>query len=283
MNPAKHRILFLGQKPFGEAAWRYIKDCSSSGLRVVAVCTNIDSSRVWWESNGVYSDHGNVSVVDNNIRNTDLLLRLIKEKRINTILSVQHPWILSREILDAVDYNAINFHNARLPQYKGYNAVNHAILNRDKEFVCTAHWMDDVVDEGELVYEASFKLREDETAVSLYAKSFHAGMLLFKKVLHLLIEGQLLPRKKVDMTGGRFYSRKSIEAMREIKSMDELEVKSRAFYFPPFEPAFNTTGDSKIYCLPQKGLELMRAGMGWNLEVLHHFIRATEDSVIKVF
>jgi methionyl-tRNA formyltransferase len=201
-----------------------------------------------------------------------MLVDTIKRYRVDTILCVQHSWILSSEVLAAVDYNALNFHNAKLPEYRGYNAVNHAILNRDEQFTCTAHWMTDKVDQGDIAYEVVLNISCDENALSLYAKCYHAGLLLFDKVLSDLCNLHSIPHRS--MVGQeRFYSRYSIDNLREIKDLYELDVKSRAFYLPPFEPAFVLIKGRKVYVLPE-----ILPNLGFkvgNLKMLAQAVKAT--------
>jgi len=267
------KVLFLGQNWFGEAAWRRLRLFENKTLKVVAVCSNSSSQTPWWRSNKIFESAGNIPFIENGHRNDQMLLDAIKKYSADTILCVQHPWILSVDVLASVNYNALNFHNAKLPEYRGYNAVNHAILNRDEQFTCTAHWMVDKVDQGDAAYEAVFKISEDETALSLYAKCYHGGLNLFDKVLSDLGNFHSIPHRP--MKGkGRFYSRHSIDTLREIKGLHELDVKSRAFFIPPFEPAFIPVNDRRVYVLPQTLINLgFKLG---SLDVLAEAIRGTE-------
>ena len=252
------KILFLGQKPVAEFAWDRLRRNEGSGYKLAAVCSNSQAETVWWHSNRIYALRGHVPFIDNSDRNEDLLVAAILKYSIDTIICMQHSWILSKEVLARVNYNALNFHNAKLPEYRGYNAVNHAVLNRDTQFTCTAHWMTDEVDRGEIALEAVFEIAPNDTAVSLYAKSHFASLRLFDQVLLLLANGRAVPRRP--MVGeGRFYGRKSIEPLREIRDIsgDEAELKARAFFFPPFEPAFLRRGAEKLYVLPGR---LIRTG-----------------------
>jgi methionyl-tRNA formyltransferase len=251
------RVLFMGQKYLGEAAWNRLRQTEGNGYQIVAVCSNRSAEVVWWRSNRIFKSLGELPFVDNHVRNEELLLDIIHQYQVDTVLAVQHPWILSHDILAAVNYNVLNFHNAKLPGYRGYNAVNHAILNRDQRFTCTVHWMADAVDKGDIAFEATFDISPTETAISLYAKCHHAGLRLFDKVLLYLDKMEMIPRRPI-VGAGRFYPRKSIEALREIKNplSDEAEIKSRAFFLPPFEPAFIWNNDRKLYILPEHCLEL---------------------------
>ena len=245
------RVLFLGQKLFGEEAWEILKAAAGTGYRVAAVCSNKSPDDVWWHSNRIFETCGEIPFIDNRARNEDLIQQAIVTHGIDTLLCVQHPWILSGKILERVAYSALNFHNAKLPDYQGYNAINHAILNGDKRFTCTAHWMTEDVDRGDCALEATFEIDPTETAISLYAKSHLAGLRLFSEVVARLNKNRTIPHRKYESTG-QFYARNSIAALREIKAplSQEAEIKSRAFFFPPFEPAFFKPGTAKLYVLP---------------------------------
>lgn len=244
-------MLFLGQKPFGEAAWTRLREAAGGGLAIVGVMTNTRPDQGWWGTCGVMASRGDVPVIDNAKRNTEALLALIAENRPDTILSVQHPWILPPEVPAAVGYRAINFHNARLPDYRGHNAVNHALLAGDTEFTCTAHWMVDEVDSGDIAFECSFSIAADETALSLYGKAVQAGLRVFDAVLRCLLEGQPIPRRPA-RPGGRLFPRHSTASLRRIEDpgLPEMDTKARAFFFPPFEPAYVEQHGRRVYVLP---------------------------------
>lgn len=247
-----HRILFLGQKPFAEAAWRRLESAEGDRLRVAAVVTNVDAGRVWWGTNQIAREARGRSVIDNAERNVDELLEIVECHDVNLILSVQHPWILPPRVLERVGYQALNFHNAALPAYKGYNAVNHAILAGDQSFTCTVHWMADEVDAGDVAFECSFPIQRSDTALTVYAKAHHAGLRLFDEVLGCLRDGRVPPRRPCP-PGGHFHRRSSIVPLRDVSddSTDQIELKARAFYFPPFEPAYFRRSGTKVYLVPE--------------------------------
>jgi methionyl-tRNA formyltransferase len=275
---ADYRILFLGQKPFGEAAWEVLRKVAGGVLEASAIATNARSEDVWWKSNAIFNTNAGIPCVDNRTRNNAWLLKAIELHKINFILSVQHSWILPKPVLQAVEYRAINFHNAKLPRYRGYNAVNHAILNGDREFACTAHWMVDEVDQGEVALEGVFDIAPEDTALSLYAKCHHVGLALFKTVLAALTSGKALPHRRLEGPEG-FYPRDSIAPLRKVMdaASPELELKARAFYFPPFEPAYLVRDQRKIYLLPEVALE--EAGELRSLRPLHKAIQRWKEQV----
>lgn len=258
------RVLFLGQKAIGERCFDLLE---ASSLEVRGVSSNT-SQDVWWGTNGIYQKARNRSIpfiatdrpseqipyTAGDKNHTKEMLELIFTEKIDLILSVQHPWILPKSVLEAVNHKAYNLHNAKLPEYKGYNAVNHSILNGEKRHFSTVHKMVEEVDAGDLVMERSTEIYPEDTALSLYDKTGITCEQMFAKFMEWLERNWLLPATP-QKGESHFYPRNSLDKEREINNPvcgEELDPKSRAFYFPPFEPAFiRMFGGAKHYVLPE--------------------------------
>jgi methionyl-tRNA formyltransferase len=183
-----------------------------------------------------------------------VILRAIREYNIDIIFSIHYPWVLSSEVLGAVNHRAFNVHNAKIPDYKGFNMLSHVILNQDKTATTTIHYMYGDVDMGDIIFEETVDVSLDETAISLYYKINNAVKVNFLRFLDYLISGKELPRKPV-VGYGRFYPKNVIDELKEIKDpsdTNEMSLKSRAFYCPPFEPAYYIDNGVKIYVTPER-------------------------------
>ena len=192
-----------------------------------------------------------INFVSNNSRNESEILRLIEREQINILLSVQHKWILSEKILNKFGGYSFNFHNAKLPDYKGYNSLSHSIFHGDSEYFMTIHRIESEVDAGDIVMESSIEISKNETALSLYKKTTTEVKTLFAKFLNRLKENTL--EYKTQKGAGRFYKKSSLEELRKLDlSKDNLYLNRaiRALYFPPYEPAYFILNDQKVYCLP---------------------------------
>ena len=248
-----NKILFLGQKKIGEYAFKLLLNSQNDQLKVMAACSNINTD-IWWKSNEIYKlcQRANIAFVSNSDKNESQLKKIIEKLSIDTIISVQHPWIISKQLLEIPKYKAFNLHNAKLPDYKGCNAVNHAILNREKVYTSTIHWMLPKVDTGPIAYENTFEIPHNVTAQKLYIMAEKAGLKIFEKLIQNLSRNLEIP-KKYFLSKGRYYTRKSIESLREIKNLNdplEIQLKARAFFFPPFEPAYFIIEKNKYFVLP---------------------------------
>lgn len=247
-------IMYMGQKPIGELCFRQLVSMKGEKLNIKALVSNQSRDKVWWKTNNIYKYalENQIPFIDNEARNFDKIIELIKEKEINFIISVGHNWIISEDILALVNYKAVNLHLAKLPEYQGNFTFNHAILNGEKEYGVTLHWMQREVDEGDYLFIPVFPIEENDTAFSLYNKSLDEGQKVFHVFIEYLLNDKELPRKK--MAGKKcFYDRHSLDGLREIENVNDIKLlkrKSNAFYFPPFENAYVKIDGKKYYVIP---------------------------------
>ncbi len=247
--------VFLGQKPIGERCFARLRACAGR-IRLVGAVSNIgsDAPYNWWKSDAIHRAcmRDGIPFVSNERRNEEALAELIGAHGANAIISVQHPWILSAAILKLVGFRAFNLHNAKLPDYRGYNSISHAILNGDQTYTSTIHWMAETVDTGDIAFEETVAIESDDTARSLYDRACAAGERGFERLIDHLQRGADIPR--VPIAGeGRFFGRRSLDALREVVDPGdprEVDRKTRAFHFPPFEPAYCTVDGARRYLIP---------------------------------
>lgn len=247
------RILFLGQKPIGEKCFNIVLDQQCDALKICGAVSNITDNK-WWKSARIYeqSKKHNIGFISNEARNNEQILDLIIKEEINTIISVQHEWILPKRIIEAVNGSAFNLHMAKLPEYKGYNACSFAIINGDKDFYTTIHIMAEDVDAGDIVIEESVRITSDETARTLYEKISDLSLICFDRLVTLLKNNEPIPTKP--MVGeSRFYNRNDLEKIKNITDFSDLEKVGRivrACTFSGFEPSYFYCGDIKYYISP---------------------------------
>jgi methionyl-tRNA formyltransferase len=246
-NTKRKKVLFLGQKPLGEGCFHILEDYKQ--LDIVGAVSNVDIDKTWWKTNKIYSccKEKNIPFIENSRRNEESIRSLIQETDADVLLSIQHPWILSPSLLKLVNYNALNLHMAKLPDYKGWNGFSHAILNEDNEYYITLHWISDDLDGGDYAYETAFAITAEDTALSLYHKGLGVSFQMFLKMLADLTAAKVprFPQK----TGGKLYGRNSLEIYKYIP-VEELAEKGnkiiRALYFPPYSPPYTILNELRV-------------------------------------
>mgnify|MGYP003640571627 CR=1 FL=1 len=252
-------IIFLGSKSLGEACFDYLlKSLNGDKYKICCASSNQDSSNVWWHTNSIYQiiteERPDIDFIPMDEKNLEVLSQKITEHEIDMIISVQYNWIIPDQILKMVSHNAINLHNAKLPEYKGFNAVNMHILNDETVYTSTLHWMIEDVDAGEIAYEREFPIAPNVDATQLYEMALMNAVEMFKEFVEDLNSEGPLPRK--EMKGdSKFYSRKTLQrkVITDTDSLDTVTKKSRAFSFSDFEPAYFEFNEVKYYVIPETG------------------------------
>lgn len=265
-KPAPHgpwRVMFLGQGPLAEFAYGRLLDLAAAAeLDVVVTCSNPCGVGTWWGTSRIReaaSAHSTL-FVPNERRNDQVLEKVSVEQSVNCVISVGHPWLVSERVLGRTDrVAAFNLHNAPLPRYGGFNTGSHAILEGATDFGSTLHWMEPEADAGPIAFMESFPIPDGATARALHFLTLEAGRRLFGQLVDCLVRDRLPPRVPMNARP-TIYPRAALSEHREIFDMAndvEVDRKSRAFWFPPFEPAFSRTLGRKYYVVPSEGLSHM--------------------------
>lgn len=192
-------------------------------------------------------------MLDASARNDDGIAAMIAASGADMLISVQYGWILPEKVLVQVGGRAVNLHNAKLPDYRGHNALSHEILNQESTHVVTLHWIAPVVDRGFRCLEVGVPILPTDTAQSLYQKALPAAVGLFSEFVEQYEE--LMGRPRVPIEGeGRWYGKYAIGALKQISPEADMETiarTARAFWFPPHEPAYILRDEKRYYIVPQ--------------------------------
>ena len=79
---------------------------------------------------------------------------------LDVIFSIVNEYILPDSLLEYPKIGAINYHNSPLPKYAGLYATSWAILNNEKEYAVTWHWMQSTIDTGDILKQPRFLIDE---------------------------------------------------------------------------------------------------------------------------
>lgn len=102
------------------------------------------------------------------------------------IISVHFPYIYPRSVLDIPEHGVINLHPAYLPFNRGWHTPTWAIYD-DTPYGATLHFMNEDVDEGDIIDRVEVVKRPDDTANDLYQKALKVEKGLFKKCWNDLV------------------------------------------------------------------------------------------------
>lgn len=251
------RMIFLGNR---RIAWEILKILSSDAYQSrFEICAIVTDERIWREYMFL-NPYGNALYIPSHSRQSDTICDVIKLRSVEMLLSVQYNWIIPANVLELVNGRAFNLHNARLPDYKGYHSISHAIASGDVVYESTVHWMTDVVDSGDIAYVERTLILSDDTAQSLYIRTISAAVTAVKHLLQDLTSGAEVPRLYTPKGQGRFFGRDSVTSLAnvtEIVDSERLASIARAAFFPPSNTAHFFYDGKKYLVVPESEVDKM--------------------------
>jgi phosphoribosylglycinamide formyltransferase-1 len=98
--------------------------------------------------------------------------------------------ILSRLFLDAFPYGILNVHPALLPSFPGTDVQRKALEYGVKFSGCTVHFVDDALDGGPIVLQATVPVFDADTVETLSARILQEEHRIYAEAIALVLSGR---------------------------------------------------------------------------------------------
>ena len=121
------------------------------------------------------------------------VLSILREKGIDFIVLAGFLWLVPGELLEAFEGKLINIHPALLPKYGGkgmYGSRVHesVIASGEKESGITIHYVNQIYDKGNIIFQAKCVVDPDETPDTLAEKIHGLEYEHFPRVVERLLK-----------------------------------------------------------------------------------------------
>jgi len=87
-------------------------------------------------------------------------------------VSMSFNQIFKTEIINLPKLKTINCHAGKLPFYRGRNILNWALINDEKEFGITVHYIDEGIDTGDIILQRTYPITDNDTYATLLDVSY---------------------------------------------------------------------------------------------------------------
>lgn len=99
--------------------------------------------------------------------------------------------IIPDEVLFAPEFGTIEYHPSLLPRHRGRSAINHALLDGDRETGLTVFYVDQGIDTGDILLQRTVAVEDNDTVNSLYRRFlFPEGTKALVDATALIAEGK---------------------------------------------------------------------------------------------
>jgi phosphoribosylglycinamide formyltransferase-1 len=118
--------------------------------------------------------------------------KLLEEKKINFIVLAGFLLLFPKRLLDKYNGRIVNIHPALLPKYGGkgmYGMKIHEAIaaNKEKESGISIHYVDQIYDNGQIIFQERFKIEEGDTAKEIAQKVHKLEYEFYPKVIEEII------------------------------------------------------------------------------------------------
>ena len=240
-------ILFMGTPDFAEAS---LEKLYNEGFNIVGVVTNPDKHKnrgmkLAESEVKIFAKEKNLKIFQpEKVKGNIEFIETIKEINPDLICVVAYGKILPKEILDIPKFGCVNLHASLLPKYRGAAPIQWAVLNGDKVTGNSTMYMNEKMDEGDIIFQEKTEIGEYETTGELWDRLKISGAELLVKTVKEIEKGTA-PRKE---QGKDFTIAPMLN--KEIAKIDFSEsatsIKNKVCGINPIMGAYAILNDKKI-------------------------------------
>ena len=194
------RIGFFGDGPWAVQSLRALRDLSDVAIVfVVGRWPSPDESL-----RNFVAEHNTPFFANQDVNSPDFL-QTLSVFQADLFLSVSYDQIFKRESLLIPEMGIINCHAGKLPFYRGRNVLNWALINDEKDFGITVHYVDEGIDTGDIILQEVFPISDHDDYQSLLNRAYEGCALVVRKTVSLMLTGSATRTKQSDIHPTGFY------------------------------------------------------------------------------
>lgn len=104
--------------------------------------------------------------------NSDEFLDRITKYNVDLFVSMSFNQIFKTRTINHPPLRTINCHAGKLPYYRGRNILNWALINDEKEFGITVHYVDEGIDTGDIILQRIFPITDKDDYSTLLKTAY---------------------------------------------------------------------------------------------------------------
>ena len=137
--------------------------------------------------------------------NDDAFVEKLKSFDCDIFVSMSFDQIFKNNIINLPRAKTINCHAGKLPFYRGRNVLNWVLINDEKEFGITVHFVNEEVDKGDIILQRTFPISDDDDYASLLELSHKECAKILYDAVCLFLEGEVKATRQSDDHSVGFY------------------------------------------------------------------------------
>lgn len=194
------KIGYFADGPWSHQAFEKI--INDKQISIEFICVRFDTKDQTLKN---YAKEYKIKYLKHEDINSNEFISLISKYNCDLFVSMSFNQIFKSKIINLPKYNIINCHAGKLPFYRGRNILNWVLINDEKEFGITVHFVDEGIDTGDIILQNTFLISDDDTYSTLLKTSYmECANILYEAIL-LFINNNIVRIKQNDISPIGFY------------------------------------------------------------------------------
>ncbi|MGZ5191710.1 MAG: methionyl-tRNA formyltransferase, partial [Flavisolibacter sp.] len=157
-----------------------------------------------------YAEKHQIDIINDVKVNSQEFYELAKTYNCDLFVSMSYNQIFKERITTLPPLGTINCHAGKLPFYRGRNILNWALINDEKEFGITVHYIDNSIDTGDIILQRNFPITDKDDYFSLLNISYNECAVILYDSLKMIQRGTVstIAQNSIHPVGSYFGVRK---------------------------------------------------------------------------
>lgn len=167
MIEKKIAIGYFADGPWAHKAFEYL--IQDKSITIVFICVRYDKKDSVLQGLGKQYQ---IDVLESPNINSLEFIQKLKAYRADLFVSMSFNQIFKEEIINLPRLKTINCHAGKLPYYRGRNILNWVLINDEKEFGITVHYVDEGIDTGDIILQKTYKISDEDSYATLLKRAY---------------------------------------------------------------------------------------------------------------
>jgi methionyl-tRNA formyltransferase len=190
----KLSIGYFADGKWAHEAFKLIQ--SNDDIDIKFICARFDSEDKILKN---FAEEYNIDYLKYKNVNSEEFLKKISGYECDLFVSMSFNQIFKTKIINIPKYKLINCHAGKLPFYRGRNVLNWVLINDEKDFGITVHYVDEGIDTGDIILQRTFKISDSDKYSTLLDKAYVECARILYDAIVLIQKGEVTTIKQRDI------------------------------------------------------------------------------------
>ena len=166
-SSVKFKIGYFADGPWSHLAFEKLISDPTISIEFIVPRTDSEDQTLL-----IFSEKYKIPYIKGYNVNSSAFLDIAIEFKCDLFVSMSFNQIFKKTIISTPKLGTINCHAGKLPFYRGRNILNWALINDEKEFGITVHYVDEGIDTGDIILQNSYNITDEDNYASLLSKAY---------------------------------------------------------------------------------------------------------------